>query len=101
MSQVKFDSNALVFSDLFFRVQNEFKAKLMGQTEKVRVDVPHQEIVSRVESMAQSRGLKAKAATVDSEVVVALVTPIMERVHLLAPQSGEFVFLDTTGMSEK
>ncbi|KAK3775529.1 hypothetical protein RRG08_041311 [Elysia crispata] len=58
------------------------------------------EALARIKSCAVDEGVKTEAMIVEGELVIALTTPIMERVHLLAPQSAQFVFVDLTDMME-
>lgn len=57
--------------------------------------ISYSDIIKQVGEL--DNDMSFKAFHNDSYFVVALVTPLMLRVHELVPQSGEIVFIDASG----
>ena len=55
----------------------------------------------KIAEYCQKNNIKCKTDTQDGRFIVALVTPLMERVHKHVPQSAEMVFMDASGNMDR
>ena len=90
----------MIFFFQLCRSHDNFLKKKLRLNENSSAPSFLDEALARIKSCAVDEGVKTEAMIVEGELVIALTTPIMERVHLLAHQSAQFVFVDLTDMME-
>ncbi|XP_076042606.1 uncharacterized protein LOC143026316 isoform X2 [Oratosquilla oratoria] len=77
--------------------------KLFPKEDRIKSgELSYTDVESRISALnSQFREVCVKADRVDGEIVVALCSPLMQRVHEQIVQSGDIVFVDETRYGDK